>query len=72
MGLTGIGFVRTFVVFLPPRGKNSLMQLQNVPYGWVQHETLWENNTIPFCWIYHFLIESVQQKTTDKQLLEQV
>lgn len=35
MGLTGIGFVRTFVVFLPPRGKNSLMQLQNVPYGWV-------------------------------------
>lgn len=72
MGLTGIGFVRTFVVFLPPRGKNSLMQLQNVPYGWVQHETLWEYNTIPFCWIYHFLIESVQQKTTDKQLLEQV
>lgn len=41
-------------------------------YGWVQHETLWGNNTIPFCWIYHFLIQSVQQKTTDKQLLERV
>ena len=29
------------------------------------------DNSIPFVWIFHFLIESVQRKTTDKQLLEQ-